>query len=353
MMPYTKAQFVAYQVNTFPAAGIFGSFSQRYLGISNSEADIRFRCHLMRNAIKTAAASPHVVVSKSTLKIFMAPEFYFRGKEGAYPIEQVSTIMENLRTYVRSPRFGDWLFVFGTALGYLDDGTSKEVFNVAMVQRGGTDNTDASSCLIVYKELISHIDFIREGVKSGSWGKSKYRVGLIGKSSGSSGLLRPTRGSTDLNSKYVNKAGEGREKSRSGLGGQGIFTMNGITFGLEVCLDHLTGRLRKSPPATGDPLIQIHLIPSAGASIEEDAVACMKGGLIFNVDGNEDTQVDRNIGDHDDPNLQYAHYPNAIRILDDIDLDLSVVGSRWNSFFNSEGSILVFKEQGVPQARKK
>ncbi|MFA5984058.1 MAG: hypothetical protein WC782_08585 [Methylococcaceae bacterium] len=356
-MPYTKVQFISYQINTFPVANNFGI--ERYLGAVASKTDIKYRCEFMCKAIDEAAGSAQLSNSSNTLKLFMAPEFYFRGKDGAYPIEEVSTIMETLRKHTKANQFRDWLFVFGTALGFLDEGSSKEIFNIAMVQKGGTEDTGVDSSLIVYKEYISHIDFIRTK-KTGQncpncghfveddWDTSSNRSGKLGTGHHT---LRPTTGSRDLLSMRVEKTGTGREKTKTGLGGQAIFNMNGITFGLEICLDHLNGRLRDSPPAKGDARIQIQLIPSAGAYIEEASVACMQGGLIFNVDGNDQTQINRNKGDEQNPKLLYAGHPNAIRVIDTIDLDTGL-SSAWKGFFSSPGYVHIIEEQGVPVAKK-
>lgn len=62
--------------------------------------------------------------------------------------------------------------------------------------------------------------------------------------------------------------------------GGSIFTIDGIRFGLEICLDHINHRLQ---PGSG---IQIQLVPSAGADIGDQAkLACVDGGIVFNVDG--------------------------------------------------------------------
>ncbi len=364
-MAYTKVQFISYQVDTFP--GIDPTTKQEcYLGTMKSKTDIQYRCNLMRNAINEAGSKTSN--NSSTLKVFMAPEFYFRGKDGAYPIEEISTIMETMRKHTNRIQFRDWIFVFGTALGYLDHGdSSKEVYNVAMVQKGGANAVDVHSSVVVYKEYISHIDFIRtQGVQTcphcgnilvcdncgeqidQDWDASSNRVGKIGTKEHN---LRPTSGSRDLLSLRVERVGKGREMTKTGLGGQSIFTMGGVTFGLEICLDHLNGRLRDSPPAKGDPLIQVHLIPSAGARIKETSVACMKGGLIFNVDGHSRTQVNRNRGDEKNPKLLYKGYPNAIAVAHTIDLNLGTIAKGWRGFFNEEGYVHIYEEQGVPAAR--
>ena len=64
-----------------------------------------------------------------------------------------------------------------------------------------------------------------------------------------------------------------------------MFTMHDITFGLEVCLDHGEGRLKKyygTPDAKGKQKVQVQLIPSCGMSIKKPCTVA--NGLIFNVD---------------------------------------------------------------------
>jgi len=152
----------------------------------------------------------------------------------------------------------------------------------------------------------------------------------------------------------VEDVGAGREKTKSGLGGQGIFTIDGVTFGLEVCLDHDKHRLRASPPAVGDNYVQIHLITSASSDIDDEGVACMQGGLIFNVDGGSPhSHVNRNIETYDKPKLQYGGYPNAIGLEETIPIDLGRIARRWSDYFTEEGHIHVFKKQGFPKARTK
>src|SRR5262249_13030788 len=63
-----------------------------------------------------------------------------------------------------------------------------------------------------------------------------------------------------------------------------IFTVDGVTVGLEVCLDHAattssntSGRLNHAAN------IQVQLIPSAGMTI--GSLRAVPGGIVFNVDG--------------------------------------------------------------------
>src|SRR5207248_3122205 len=59
-----------------------------------------------------------------------------------------------------------------------------------------------------------------------------------------------------------------------------IFAMDGIIFGLEVCLDHGEHRLIDCPDNNG---VQIQLIPSWGMNINR--AHCVPKAVVFNVDG--------------------------------------------------------------------
>jgi len=65
--------------------------------------------------------------------------------------------------------------------------------------------------------------------------------------------------------------------------GGSVFTMDGIRFGVEVCLDHLRGRLKNSDNSS-QLKIQIQLIPSAGVLPKPDPTNFV-APIVFNVDG--------------------------------------------------------------------
>jgi hypothetical protein len=370
-MPYTKAQCIGYQIDTFPVvdATMGNRYGKKYLGDAKGDTkDIKGRCNLMMDVIQLAKSKGGTDPSSGTLKIFMAPEFYFRGTSGAYPIESLSLIMEELRKLTKSASYKDWLFVFGTALGYLNDGSDsmgdhKEVFNVAMVQKGGKAEAEQGSSLIVYKEYISAIDFIRNPLTVACscgrnvevpWNATSVRWGLIGPTTGLMPVLRPTQGSRDVLTRREESVGEGREASKSGLGGQAYFVMDGITFGLEVCLDHAQARLRASPPQQGQNFAQIQLIPSAGMSINLNAVACTNQGLIFNVDGGgawAHTHLLKNKGTYDMPALDPGAPPLTIAPAKSLNIPMKGVrGTSADKYFSGPGMLHVFPSQDVPGA---
>lgn len=305
---YSTVQFIAYEIDTTPAdvdPNVAGS--GRYLGSTSTilhcnlaDKDIGKRCTIMKNAISVAAKNMKVSKSDTVLKIFMAPEFYFRNTEGAYPVEKISDIMSIMKKETSKPQYAHWLFVLGTAIGYLkhDDKAQTEVFNIALVQKGGSAPPKGGGLrdVLVYKEYVSHIDFLRSS--HSYWNKADGSNRTITIHGQTNRAVRPTEGSRDLLSTVQNVPNKNKvsEVNKSGIGGGSIFTIDGITFGLEVCLDHAKQRLKLYQPQPGENLIQVQLIPSAGMVIYHgqpdgrggnyaNSVACIPNGLIFNVDG--------------------------------------------------------------------
>src|SRR4051794_19001712 len=96
----------------------FGGIVQ-YTGKTTDQADSALRRARMKDAIRQAyqlyLSEHHKDPNDAkTLKIFMAPEFFFRGMNGAYDIGLVSEIFTDLRAFTKDVKFKDWLFVFGT-----------------------------------------------------------------------------------------------------------------------------------------------------------------------------------------------------------------------------------------------
>jgi hypothetical protein len=310
-MKYQNVQFIAYRVDTFPkqVKGALKGFEiadmktllpvyehlQQYTGIGDDTKDINSRCSLMEDAIHRAYESAFVQKSQSCLKLFMAPEFYFRGVRGAYSLDTYLTIVERLRSFVKPDIFKDWLFVFGSCIAFSEKheidrpkGPSiagdrgLEVYNIVFIQKGNTD--ERGSC-VVMKEFKSGIDFM-----SKRW-EQKSTTGQV------TGILVESMG--DVGEKLMHedvqhlKAGKGKDPNR-GMGkeaqrlrydGLGMFSVDDIQFGVEVCLDHAMRRLWRSHPGPGQNRVQIQLIPSAGMSIKSESVVAMPDGYVFNCDG--------------------------------------------------------------------
>jgi hypothetical protein len=236
------------------------------------------------------ADGPDSLIDRSpgTLKVFVAPEFYFRSKYGGYTDMKYfggegagrdsRSIVGGLADAVQDERWKDWLFVFGTSVVVAGPFIAPEiadpdlankiaVLNIALVQKGGfgSEEERTSKSVAVIKEYMSGIDWSDfPDVKFKQNDVAHFPAGPISYAS------------------EVNTPGQGRG---AGYNGGAIFRLDDITFGLEVCADHGMRRLWRAKPLAGDTFVQIQLVPSGGATILLPSVATAAGGLVFNVDG--------------------------------------------------------------------
>ena len=73
-----------------------------YPGYTDTAADIKGRLAVMEAALEASLTAPDLDTSNSTLKIFLAPEFFFRGPAGAYSAEDpaLMALGDSLRSMV-------------------------------------------------------------------------------------------------------------------------------------------------------------------------------------------------------------------------------------------------------------
>jgi len=162
------------------------------LDIEGQIEDIRERVQFTYKAIEEAYNL--AVKHPTTLKVFMAPEFLYRGKGGAYIHDVLNGWDESrthgelfnlsgsdrfpglfgyLKRFAADARFKDWLFVFGTAISasfparsetngkwVVDSTKLGEIYNTALIQHGGELTTDE-----VYASRKRYI-VVREEFKS-------------------------------------------------------------------------------------------------------------------------------------------------------------------------------------------
>lgn len=297
-MTYSKAQFIAYGIYTGR-----GHTPDRYIGLADEAADVRQRVKLMTEAVNAAGNWPGIDPRPDVLKIFIAPEFYFRGVRGGYTdLKYVNgegagrdpnSIVGGLANAVQDARWKHWLFVFGTSIvvagallpedridpktgqPYTDFigrpivGKTIALLNIALVQKGGyaSEEERTSKAVAVIKDLLSPVDW-QDG------------PGVMASENTVQYFPRPVSYASEVNTPGLGGSGGG-----SGGNGGSIFKLDDITFGLEVCADHGLGRLKKAKPQAGDTFVQIQLVPSGGATITPARVAALKGGLVCNVDG--------------------------------------------------------------------
>lgn len=279
-MGYNMIRFIGHVLGTAPES--IGD-KQEYRGLDDDAQDIRMRLELLKTVLAEAKKSTDADEA-DVLNVFMIPEFFFRGKRGAYPIERVESVIQGLQELVRAPEWEHWLFLFGTIVTYAQrtwpPGTN-EAYNFCLVVRGGFGlaHSGASASRIVLKEYQSTIDFINQD-----------------------GFANPSQENlTSESTRYLEAVGLRRsEEQLAEYDGKAIFNEAGVTFGVEICLDHAVGkgRLRQSE---GAPKIDVQLVPSCGMGIKRHSIA-VKKGFVFNCDGMGSGHSEvRRVGSWDEP----------------------------------------------------
>jgi len=162
-----------------------------YVGNKNPKLDVEQRLGIMADAVERAHAAADQ--DSETLKIFIAPEFFWRGKDGAYVFantsspeskkrheqyfqgqdddeeedcEEVCLILRGLEELVANKKYKDWLFLFGTVIVSetlpTEDQFDYLFYNFAPVYRGyDPAETDYhGKRFLVPKRYVSNIDFL-------------------------------------------------------------------------------------------------------------------------------------------------------------------------------------------------
>ncbi len=113
------------RVKTIAAIDLDKAYAKELKSVENNiarregaQTDIEKRCDVMIEAVVKAFASTTSAADPKVLKVFMAPEFYFRGQQGAYAVESLHQILDRLSVETSKAKYQDWLFVLGSAIGY-------------------------------------------------------------------------------------------------------------------------------------------------------------------------------------------------------------------------------------------
>jgi hypothetical protein len=302
-----------------------------YLGKQNLQEDVAGRMAIMKQAVERAyQVADH---TNSTLKIFMAPELYWRGPTGAYPLSSMMIdphyddgsfqVLKELRValqeLVAQEKFQDWLFVFGTTMASNDDDTTADksnkggdddyeeealYMNFAHVLRGYDPKTESShgKRMLIPKHYVSRYDFMSRLIMDDTTIDAPAIV---------TNPYNATAGTTNKATFYnvsawTNILLENLHAQGYMLVTNGWFYMDNIAFSVEICVDHraataLTSLLdnlantSETISSSNDgtitqvpypnTLAQISLVSSAGMSVKRSSLALTNGGTIFLVDG--------------------------------------------------------------------
>lgn len=320
MYRYRHVQFIGYALPTIPAVenwiGWPWSVEGRYCGIEPATADIDARIEMVMKVLEQTRASGAVDHAESTLKIFVMPEFAFRGKRGAYDDDPLVDYFTYFRTrfaeQVASPFWKGWLFVVGTivtAVGCvhgqdpLQDLKTGVREGIAVALANAwlycTNNNDGALASTVGRMLNEFIEYCRKDpvfvvrdrcyiVAGGPPDPWHYPQGLSVQKKDESFedfVLNVSGAScSEEDSAFPEVREDHGEDKRSAFDDYSIFTIEGIRFGIEICDDHLERRLRTYRRPDWE-LVQIQIVPSCGMEINEAAIIAGPGGYVFNCDG--------------------------------------------------------------------
>lgn len=277
--PYTHLLPLSYMVPTFyPTLPGNVTAQNGAPTITLADPDLQARAQRLVNVLYWTAntfKSHKGMNDDNTLKVFIAPEFYFRTASepealsgqfsrntsfGSYPEDARYILAEALYGAIQSsPLFKDWVIVAGTICSVLPDAPPKRLnlLNTAIMMRGQRAAMDASvPYVLMEKHYISHID----------------------------GPPQEWHANTDPTTVYSFNLNPDQKLDN-------IIYWDDMTVGLEVCLDHseqVVFNAMNLISQTLGPNVQplnLQLISSCGMSIVDQAVAVEDGALVMLTDG--------------------------------------------------------------------
>lgn len=213
--------------------------------IGDSLLDVYYRLHPLEERTATTGSGAENPVSLSNL-LKLADEKESASLYGKTGIRGISM--------KEQPKDSSYISILTAALNYCDLTADIEVSNCCFIVEGGTKQPAIFS---IQKKHKSKEDFILNGIE-GNYIQSITRYPEIPEKS------------------------EVKEENGDPYG---IFTYQGIRFGVEICLDHGRGRLAQSHKRWNDGLVDVQLVISCGMDIRPGSVVAGKGGIVFNCDG--------------------------------------------------------------------
>lgn len=304
MTNYSRVQFIGYGAVTSEPTQVLGTTSDEpYRDDVYSRANTLCR---VAEYIRTQHTSR--LGGENTLKVFIAPEFYFRfggpspdtaELRDSYPNgdQLLAEVNEQvLKPFFQREDFNHWLIVPGTMFWHRaakDTGTGHPLyFNSVVALRGGSpvelsaqqrlangepgEVPTIGSSSIGQKQLMSHIDYALDDDRR-DWDSA-------------------------LNPMYYETLGDWKFWRWHVFSVHGVNDRDGnpIVFGLEVCLEHLRSfrthvergvlrtleRLWPQQTSTAMPAVDLHLVTSCGMTLDDwSGVTARRGGFAAICDG--------------------------------------------------------------------
>eukprot|EP00193_Tetraselmis_chui_P006427 CAMPEP_0177764860 /NCGR_PEP_ID=MMETSP0491_2-20121128/7651_1 /TAXON_ID=63592 /ORGANISM="Tetraselmis chuii, Strain PLY429" /LENGTH=437 /DNA_ID=CAMNT_0019281105 /DNA_START=244 /DNA_END=1557 /DNA_ORIENTATION=+ len=276
---FERVQYIPLLVNTGPHQGAGKGENDRYVGIPNFRKDFAARVRVVRVALEEAER--YADKDPKCLKIFALPEFFFRGPQGAYSLQDTlgdayhtNSFIFQLQSLLADSRWESWIGVFGTLIAcYIAPGKKMlhNVYNMCLVQQGGFGGNATErgkKCQFVLKHWMSSIDFLDGGGPADE--------GMVG--------FDDEHWLENHQQHYLDGL-----RAYGRLQDSCLLRYGGVSIGLEICLDHAESRLKSNEAARKyqhNRPVEIQIVISSGMSLADEAMVVNRpGGLAFINDG--------------------------------------------------------------------
>lgn len=297
---YKATQFISFTINTLGGSSADGECDGRnvdpktglcYLGNTRDLAeDVHHRVRIVEKVLHKLTndaftEEPEIDRNSNVLKIVMLPEFFWRGPFGVYSMKDLYDdteddskdgiliqVADRLRAIISDDAFADYLFVAGTILAAqptdpqmnltqaLENARNIMYYNFATMIKGGKGH---SHYYFVQKRYISGADFLSRAQ-----------------------LPNPSDEDMHLYGDATLPLQETLRKRGDTIVSHNVVEIDGIRFGIEICLDHRMGQLYNNIQLyENGQLVDVHLITSAGMAIERGPNPIVPGGVVYLSDG--------------------------------------------------------------------
>lgn len=292
---YSKFQFLAYHVPTDKRSPVgdpivtelFTENDLQALKNAVPDADLVSRFTRFMAVVQLAMAHQDVEPDTTTLKIFVAPEFYFRPYATANARSYTEEVKKKFVTYLdgffQDNRFANWMFVLGTIVSHDDN---KELLKTALgaaynenqLPQGFVNGITAWNTALVVVGTVGVKTFRKTHYSPGDdldkiyWPKANENASF---KDADRKVVKVPMGNFFTNLENANKSSCVFEVQGAGL------------FGFEICRDHDVGVLRsKGYPEYAKThandfckALVFHVLTSCGMSLRSDKVALKSQGL--------------------------------------------------------------------------
>ncbi len=306
MPQYSKLQLVAYEALTLSLSAPGNIAVPSATGSTDplldtrhlSNADARNRLSRFYQVIEHARTTGAAKLGGSdTLKVCIAPEFYFRdagSNEGYTDQSIVNNLFAAMLSMFKQDNYKDWLFVPGSIF-WSNTTPQPAYFNTVCVVRGRSADFPSGT------GTTTGIPVVKNGTTNQKALMSRIDYGF------DPATGHPIDKRTDdgaVNVHFSPIIGDWLYKKGHVFEVQDILGPKGkpLVFGLEVCLEHAAhlvgaiptdggvlketlGEWSKNEAATPVPAIDVHILTSCGMEVELPSVCARAGGYVLWCDG--------------------------------------------------------------------